>query len=91
VWGDERKRIVEDFLDEVLGGLAIDPGLEARLRGGLPELPDEPTPEQVEAWVEPAEQVRPPQVSASADYRSPPNERCGGPYPRGRRLAARWR
>jgi DNA-binding transcriptional MerR regulator len=49
---DERKRIVEDFLDEVLGGLEIDPGLEARLRGGLPELPDDPTPEQVEAWVE---------------------------------------
>jgi DNA-binding transcriptional MerR regulator len=61
---DERKRIVEDFLDEVLGGLEIDPGLEARLRGGLPELPDDPTPEQVEAWVELAELVR------DADFRA---------------------
>jgi DNA-binding transcriptional MerR regulator len=57
---DERKRIVEEFLDEVLGGLDIDPGLEARLRGGLPELPDEPAPEQVEAWIELGELVRDP-------------------------------
>jgi hypothetical protein len=57
---DERKRIVEDFLDEVLGGLEIDPGLEARLRSALPELPDEPAPEQVEAWIELAELVRDP-------------------------------
>jgi DNA-binding transcriptional MerR regulator len=61
---DERKRMIEEFLDEVLGGLEIDPGLEARLRGGLPELPDEPTPEQVEAWVELAELVRDPDFRA---------------------------
>jgi DNA-binding transcriptional MerR regulator len=61
---DERKRIVEDFLDEVLGGLEIDPGLEARLRGTLPDLPDDPTPEQVEAWVELAELVRDPDFRA---------------------------
>jgi DNA-binding transcriptional MerR regulator len=61
---DERKRIVEQFLDEVLGELEIDPGLEARLRGGLPELPDDPTPEQVEAWVELAELVRDPDFRA---------------------------
>jgi DNA-binding transcriptional MerR regulator len=61
---DERKRIVEEFLDDVLGGLEIDPGLEARLRGGLPELPDEPTPEQVEAWVELAELLRDPDFRA---------------------------
>jgi len=61
---DERKRIVEDFLDEVLGGLDIEPGLEARLRGGLPELPEEPSPEQVEAWIELAELVRDPDFRA---------------------------
>jgi DNA-binding transcriptional MerR regulator len=61
---DERKRIVEEFLDDVLGGLELDPGLEARLRGGLPELPDDPTPEQVEAWVELAELVRDPDLRA---------------------------
>jgi hypothetical protein len=57
---DERKRILEGFLDEVLEGLDIDPGLEARLRGGLPELPDESAPEQVAAWIELAELVRDP-------------------------------
>jgi DNA-binding transcriptional MerR regulator len=61
---DERRRIVEDFLDEVLGGLDVDPGLEARLRSGLPELPEEPAPEQVEAWVELAELVRDPDFRA---------------------------
>ena len=61
---DERKRIVEDFLDEVLGGPEIDPRLEARLRGGLPELPNEPTPEQVAAWVELGELVRDPDFRA---------------------------
>ena len=61
---DERKRIVEEFLDDVLGGLEVDPGLEARLRGGLPELPEDPTPEQIEAWVELAELVRDPDFRA---------------------------
>jgi DNA-binding transcriptional MerR regulator len=46
---EERRRMVEDFLDEVLAGLEVDPGLAARLRGGLPALPDDPTPEHVEA------------------------------------------
>lgn len=61
---DERQRIVEEFLDDVLRGLEIDPGLEARLRGGLPELPDDPSPEQIEAWVELAELVRDPDFRA---------------------------
>jgi DNA-binding transcriptional MerR regulator len=61
---DERKRIVEEFLDEVLDGLEIDPGLEARLRGGLPELPEHPSPEQVEAWIDLAELVRDPDFRA---------------------------
>jgi DNA-binding transcriptional MerR regulator len=61
---EERKRIVTGFLDEVLGGLDVDPGLEGRLRAGLPELPDEPSPEQVEAWVELAELVRDPDFRA---------------------------
>jgi DNA-binding transcriptional MerR regulator len=61
---EERRRIVEEFLDEVLGGLDVDPGLAARLRGALPELPEEPTPAQVDAWVELAELVRDPDFRA---------------------------
>jgi DNA-binding transcriptional MerR regulator len=54
---DERRRIIHDFLDEVFGGLQVDPGFEARMRSATPELPDEPTPEQVDAWIELAELV----------------------------------
>lgn len=54
---DERRRIIHDFLDEVFGGLQVDPGFEARMRSALPELPDEPTPEQLDAWIELAELV----------------------------------
>lgn len=57
---DERKRIVADFLDHVFDGLDIDPGFEQRMRGATPELPDEPTPEQVDAWIELAELVQDP-------------------------------
>ena len=46
---DDRRRIVDDFLDEVLGGLDIDPELAARMRMTRPDLPDDPSPEQVEA------------------------------------------
>jgi hypothetical protein len=57
---DERKRIVADFLDHVFDGLDIDPGFEQRMRGATPELPDDPTPEQVDAWIELAELVQDP-------------------------------
>ena len=61
---DERKRIVADFLDQTFAGLDIDPGFEARMRGAAPELPDDPTPEQVDAWIELAELVQ------DADFRA---------------------
>jgi DNA-binding transcriptional MerR regulator len=54
---DERRRIIHAFLDEVFGGLELDGGLEARMRSTMPELPDEPSPEQVDAWIELAELV----------------------------------
>jgi DNA-binding transcriptional MerR regulator len=56
----ERRRIVDDFLDEVLGGLEVDPDLAARMRTARPDLPDDPSPEHVEAWIELAELVADP-------------------------------
>lgn len=53
----ERWRIVEDFLDELFGGLEVDPGFEAMMRSARPDLPEDPTPEQVDAWIELAELV----------------------------------
>lgn len=55
---DERKRIVADFLDTAFEGLDMDPTFVAHLKSGLPELPDDPTPEQMDAWIELAELVR---------------------------------
>lgn len=55
---EERNQILADFHDEVFGGLDIDPTFEERMRGVRPDLPDDPTPEQVEAWVELAELVQ---------------------------------
>ena len=60
---DERRRIVADFLDEAFAGLDIEPGFAARMRSAAPELPDDPTPEQVDAWIELAELVQ------DADFR----------------------
>lgn len=53
----ERKRIVDDFMEETFAGLdTADPDIRTRLRFGLTaELPEDPTPEQVDAWVELAE------------------------------------
>ena len=55
---EERRRIVAEFLDEVFAGLDIDPDFASRMRAAQPELPDDPTPEQVDAWIELAALVR---------------------------------
>ncbi|WP_432930788.1 MerR family transcriptional regulator [Microbispora sp. CA-135349] len=57
---EERRRIIEDFVDEVFGGLDADPELGNRMRHTEAGLPDDPTPEQVDAWVELAGLVRDP-------------------------------
>ena len=55
----ERKQIIDEFKEEVFGGLD-DPRLRDRMRAFSIELPDDPTPEQVDAWIELAELVRDP-------------------------------
>ena len=62
---DERKRIVADFLDQAFDGLDIEPGFAQRMRSAAPELPEDPTPEQVDAWIELAELVQDPGFKAS--------------------------
>jgi hypothetical protein len=68
----ERERIIEDFLAEVSDGLDAAPGVLKHLRRAAPALPDEPAPEQVDAWVELAELVQDPQfrsrVRGVAEY-----------------------
>jgi DNA-binding transcriptional MerR regulator len=57
---EERARMLEEFWTEVTEGLTVDPEFYERMRSAKPVLPDDPTPEQVEAWVEFAELIRDP-------------------------------
>jgi hypothetical protein len=61
---EERKRIITDFIDEAYAGLEADQDFAAKLRSAMPELPDDPAPEQVDAWVELAELVQDPSFKA---------------------------
>ncbi|TDD68545.1 MerR family transcriptional regulator [Actinomadura darangshiensis] len=80
---EERRRIITDFIDESFAGLDLDPGFEAKMRSALPELPDDPEPEQVDAWVELAELVGDPDFRAAvrrmAEYQAADLEK--GTYP----------
>ncbi|MFH8452017.1 MerR family transcriptional regulator [Streptomyces fungicidicus] len=62
----ERRRIIEDFMAEVFDGIdAADPDIRQRLRFAAADLPDDPTPEQVDAWVELAELIQDPGFRAT--------------------------
>jgi DNA-binding transcriptional MerR regulator len=57
---DERRRLITEFLDSIFEGVNVSPDFEGRLRAAVPELPDDPTDEQLDAWLELAELVRDP-------------------------------
>jgi DNA-binding transcriptional MerR regulator len=61
----ERRRIIHQFIDDAFGGLDANPDFVAMMRSAMPELPDDPSPEQVDAWVELAELVQDPDFKAS--------------------------
>jgi DNA-binding transcriptional MerR regulator len=60
----ERRRILDDYLDAVFGDQHSE--VAERMRVGAPELPDDPTPDQVAAWVEVAELLRDPDFIATS-------------------------
>ncbi|MEV5612103.1 MerR family transcriptional regulator [Streptomyces sp. NPDC052225] len=61
----ERRHIIDDFMEQTFGGLdAADPDIRNRMRVMVPDLPDDPTSEQVDAWVELAELMRDPDFRA---------------------------
>lgn len=62
----ERRRMVDEFLDDLFGGLDVDPGFEQRMRSAMPDLPPDPSTEQVEAWVELAELIGQPEFRRRA-------------------------
>jgi DNA-binding transcriptional MerR regulator len=61
---DERQRLIGDFLDAVFGDLGVEPSFAGVRCSMTPELPDDPEPEQVQAWVELAE------LSQDPDFRA---------------------
>ncbi|MBM0256727.1 MerR family transcriptional regulator [Micromonospora sp. 4G55] len=62
---DERRRLVDEFLDSVFGGLDVGGEFIGIRRSMTPELPDNPEAEQVAAWVELAELSQDPDFRAS--------------------------
>ncbi|MGW5047528.1 hypothetical protein [Streptomyces griseoluteus] len=55
--GEERRRLVDDFVDGTFGTVDADPSAVAMNRAATPDLPGDPTSEQVAAWVGLAELV----------------------------------
>ncbi|GAA0443699.1 MerR family transcriptional regulator [Acrocarpospora corrugata] len=62
---NERRHLIDDFLDTTFDGLYATAGFAGIRRSMTPELPDNPEPEQVEAWVELAELTQNPDFRAS--------------------------
>jgi hypothetical protein len=60
----ERMQIIDDFKAAVFGGLDIEPSRRDQIRDLRIDLPDDPTPEQVDAWIELAELVQDPDFRA---------------------------
>lgn len=53
---EERQRLVQRFYDQVATGVGIDETWkQAMIEASVPPLPDDPSPEQVDAWVAMAE------------------------------------
>jgi DNA-binding transcriptional MerR regulator len=55
---EDRARLIDEFWDEVTADLNINPDFDTHMRSAKPVLPDDPTPEQLAAWVELAELVQ---------------------------------
>ncbi|MFJ2739417.1 MerR family transcriptional regulator [Streptomyces sp. NPDC087440] len=58
---DERRRHVHDFIDATFGGLDANPAFVEMMRSAMPELPEDPEPDQVDAWIELAELTQDPE------------------------------
>lgn len=54
----ERHRLIQDFVDDTFGRYAANPAMVDLVRAAMPDLPDDPSPDQLAAWMELAELVR---------------------------------
>ncbi|MFF8788425.1 TIGR03086 family metal-binding protein [Streptomyces sp. NPDC015125] len=60
----ERRRIITDFVEDALDGVHA-PAYRSGLLAAVPELPDDPTPEQIDAWTALTALVRGPELRAA--------------------------
>ncbi|MDG6108621.1 TIGR03086 family protein [Dactylosporangium aurantiacum] len=60
----ERTAVIHDFVTAALGDLDV-PTYRAGLLAATPDLPEQPSPEQLDAWIELAALVRTPRLHAS--------------------------
>ncbi|MFK0266516.1 TIGR03086 family metal-binding protein [Streptomyces angustmyceticus] len=92
----ERRRIITDLVEDALDGVPA-PAYRSGLLAAVPDLPDDPTPEQIDAWTALAALVREPELRAAlrrlAEYsaRTAPEGEArpaGEPDPAGQERAA---
>ncbi|MFI7100186.1 TIGR03086 family metal-binding protein [Streptomyces sp. NPDC050161] len=60
----ERRRIIADFIDDALDGVDA-PAYRSGLLAATPDLPEDPTPHQIGAWIELAALVREPELRSA--------------------------
>lgn len=53
----ERERLIHELIDETFADLPNESPVAAKMRAALVELPDEPSPAQLDAWIELAELI----------------------------------
>jgi DNA-binding transcriptional MerR regulator len=78
----ERQQMIDDFVDGVFAG--ADPGhpgtgIARRMRQLPAELPDDPTPEQVDAWIELAELIADPDFRQRVKTMATAGQQAGQP------------
>jgi len=61
----ERRQLISEFIDDTFTELDLGPDFLPMMRSAMPDLPDDPTQDQVSAWVELAGLVRDPDFRAS--------------------------
>lgn len=78
---EQRRQIITDLIDEAFAGLDDSNQVAERMRTASPDLPDDPSAEQVAAWVELAQLVQDPafrarvrQMAVTGASSSPPEE-----------------
>ncbi|MGC7099245.1 MerR family transcriptional regulator [Amycolatopsis lurida] len=55
---EQRRRLIDEFWDEMVEGLDVNQEFYDRMRSAKPDLPEDPSAEQLEAWIEFAELVQ---------------------------------